>query len=164
MNGLRKTDWSEWTPAEKATLLFVIRDGRILLIHKKTGLGKGKINGPGGRIQPGELPIEAAIREVQEELLITPLDVQHAGTLRFAFADGYTLLGEVFKASDYKGVPTETNEAKPIWADVDSIPYEQMWSDDSLWMPLLLEGRKFHASFLYDGDTMLDSIVEEVSA
>ena len=37
-------DWANWVSDEHATLLFVVRDGEILLIHKKRGLGAGKIN------------------------------------------------------------------------------------------------------------------------
>jgi 8-oxo-dGTP diphosphatase len=46
--------------------LFVIRDGHILLIHKKRGLGAGKINGPGGRIDLGESPQECAVRKFKK--------------------------------------------------------------------------------------------------
>ena len=49
-------DWTQWTPQERATLLFVRRDGQVLLIRKKRGLGAGKINGPGGRLDNGETP------------------------------------------------------------------------------------------------------------
>lgn len=40
-----------------ATLMFVIDEarGEVLLIRKKRGLGAGKINGPGGKIDPGKL-------------------------------------------------------------------------------------------------------------
>ena len=47
-------DWSAWKPVDVATLCFVVRDGEILLIRKKRGLGAGKINGPGGRVEPGD--------------------------------------------------------------------------------------------------------------
>ena len=47
-------DWSTWQGEMLATLMFIIQDGRILLIEKKRGLGAGKINGPGGKIEPGE--------------------------------------------------------------------------------------------------------------
>ena len=65
-------DWSTWQPDDRATLLFVVHADRILLIEKKRGLGAGKINGPGGRIEPGESPRQAAVREVQEEVGVTP--------------------------------------------------------------------------------------------
>ena len=58
-------DWAAWKPTEYANLCFVMRDGKILLIRKKRGLGAGKINGPGGRLEPGETALAAAIRETQ---------------------------------------------------------------------------------------------------
>ena len=40
--------------------------GQVLLIRKKRGLGAGKINGPGGKLDPGETFAQTAVREVQE--------------------------------------------------------------------------------------------------
>jgi 8-oxo-dGTP diphosphatase len=154
-------DWKAWVPTEKATLLFVVRDHQILLINKKTGLGAGKINGPGGRIDPGETAMEGAVREVQEELCVTPSGVREAGELLFQFADGYALHGFVFTATGFAGSLCETGEAAPLWTPVDSIPYGKMWADDVLWLPLLLAGRRFRGCFIFDGDHMLDSRVEE---
>jgi len=154
-------DWASWVPTEKATLLFVLRDGQILLIHKKTGLGAGKINGPGGRIDPGETPRQCAIREVQEELCVTPTGVREGGELFFQFVDGYALYGVVFTGTGFQGELCETREAAPLWTPLDSIPYEKMWADDVLWLPLLLQGRSFRGHFIFDGDRMLDSRVQE---
>jgi 8-oxo-dGTP diphosphatase len=98
--------WPTWQPRDRATLLFVIKDGRILLIHKKRGLGQGKINGPGGRLEPGETPLQCAVREVREELLVDALHVRERGTLSFQFADGYSLFCTVFSADDLAGTPT----------------------------------------------------------
>ena len=164
MNGIprsvREIDWKTWIPTERATLLFVVRDGRILLIDKKTGLGAGKVNGPGGRIEPGETDQEAAIREVQEELCVTPTGVRPAGDLFFQFVDGYSLYGAVFRATGYTGDLCETREAAPRWTPIAAIPYERMWADDALWLPLMLEGTGFRGYFVFDGDRMLDSRVE----
>ena len=157
---LEEIDWPNWTPKERATLLFIRRDRRILLIHKKRGLGAGKINGPGGRLDPGETPVQAAVREVQEELLITPTGVRAVGELRFQFADGFSIHGYVFTASGYDGEPQETGEAVPVWCDIDRLPYERMWADDRVWMPLLLAGKTFAGKFLFDGDTMLGHEIE----
>jgi 8-oxo-dGTP diphosphatase len=152
---IAEVDWTSWEPQQRATLLFVIRDGEILLIHKKRGLGAGKINGPGGRIDDGETPLEGAIREVREELRVTPLGVRKCGELRFQFLDGLSIHGFVFTASDCDGEPAETPEAKPLWAALDAIPFERMWADDSLWFPLMLAGRNFDGRFLFDGDELL---------
>ena len=148
-------NWNNWIPEERATLLFVIKNGMILLIHKKKGLGAGKINGPGGRIEQGETAMEAAVREVQEELLITPLNVRPCGELCFQFVNGYSLQGYVFAADDFTGSPQETDEAAPLWQSLDSIPYNRMWADDKIWIPIMLRGEFFAGRFLFDEDTML---------
>ena len=118
-SSVREIDWSTWRPGEKATLLFVLSDGHILLIDKKTGLGAGKVNGPGGRIEPGETALQGAIREVQEELCVTPTGVREAGELYFQFVDGYSLHGTVFTATGFDGELCETREAAPRWTPLD---------------------------------------------
>ena len=156
-----EVDWARWNPTERATLLFVIRDGQVLLIHKKKGLGAGKINGPGGRLDPGETPRQAAIREVQEELLVTPTGVREAGELMFQFVDGFSIHGYVFTATDCDGEPQETGEAIPLWTPLGQIPFDRMWEDDRVWIPLMLAGRAFTGRFLFDGDRMLDYRLQE---
>ena len=37
------------------------------------------------------------------------------------------------------------------WFHHDSIPYDQMWVDDKLWYPLLLQGKSFNAFFMFQG-------------
>ena len=148
-------DWSSWTPRDRAVLTFVRREGRLLLILKKRGLGAGKYNGPGGRIEPGETPEAAAVRETQEELGVTPLGLAQAGRLRFAFADGYGIDCHVFTAREARGEAVETDEAVPFWCDEAAIPYGRMWSDDRIWLPLMLAGTPFEAWFAFEGDLML---------
>ncbi len=153
-------DWKNWDPKVRATLMFVIHEGRILLMHKKRGFGKGKINGPGGKIEPGETPLECAIRETQEEVCITPTGVEFAGELRFQFKDGNSIHGHVYTATGFQGEPGETDEADPLWCSIDELPYEHMWEDDPTWFPHMLEGRPFSARYLFDDERMLDAVVE----
>ncbi len=161
---VRDIDWVSWRAKDPATLVFVVKDRSILLIRKKRGLGAGKINAPGGRLEPGETPLEAAIRETREEVCITPLDLSYAGVNLFQFVDGYSIHVHVFKASDFEGDPKETDEATPLWASVDEIPYEEMWEDDRLWIPLVLEGVPFSGRYVFDGDRMLDHVLDRESA
>ena len=151
--------WNQWQPRERATLCFVIKDSQILLIRKKRGLGAGKINAPGGRIEPGEAPHECAVRETQEEVGITPHRVQSCGELHFQFIDGYSLHCTVFTADSFSGTLIETDEALPIWTAIDSIPYHEMWADDIHWLPGVIAGGSFRAYFHFDGDTMLSKHV-----
>jgi len=149
-------DWENWQPRERANLCFIVKDARILLIHKKRGLGAGKINGPGGKIEPGETALESAIRESQEEIGVTPLEIEERGVLRFQFTDGYSLHCTVFLAKDFTGELTETEEAVPIWFSTDAIPFAEMWEDDRHWLPQVLAGQRFQAWSLFEGDRMLE--------
>lgn len=149
-------DWPSWKAVDLATLLFIVRRGRILLIRKKRGLGAGKINGPGGRLEAGEEPHAGALREVEEEIRVKPRDVREHGELLFQFVDGYSIHVWVFRAEDLVGRPRETDEAVPHWFAIDEIPYSEMWEDDRIWLPVLLAGGRFKGCFVFDGDTMLD--------
>ena len=149
-------DWASWRAVDDATLVFVIRDARILLIRKKRGLGAGKINGPGGRREPGETFDDCAVREVREELGVTPLDVVKRGEQRFQFVDGYSTFVYVYRASGLDGLPVETDEAAPLWVGLDEIPFDEMWEDDRYWLPLVVAGRSFSGRWIFDGNRMLD--------
>jgi len=151
----QQIDWTNWEPRLRATLLFVMHDGRLLLIRKKRGLGAGKINAPGGRLDPGETPEQCAVRELQEEVGITARQVDQRGTLSFQFLDGLSLHVQVFVTREWEGEPRETEEATPLWTPVDQIPYDQMWEDDRLWLPQMLAGKRFQGRFLFDQDRLL---------
>ncbi len=155
-------DWDTWQAVDRATLLFVVRDDHILLIRKKRGLGAGKINGPGGRVEAGETWRQAAIREVVEEVCVVPDGVCDAGELRFQFVDGYSIHVRVFRADGYQGDPQKTSEATPLWFPVDSIPYAEMWEDDLLWLPLLLQRKRFSGRFVFAGDALIDHQLQTI--
>jgi len=153
-------DWESWVPDEHATLVFVLRPDQILLIHKRRGLGRGKITGPGGKLEPGETVAEGALRELREEVGLRAVDPERAGELYFQFSNDYKLRVTVFRVSDCKGEPITTDEAVPLWVARDQIPYARMWADDRLWIPLMLANTPFEGRFLFDGEQMLGHRIE----
>jgi 8-oxo-dGTP diphosphatase len=150
---------ADWVAVDEATLLFVVKAGRVLLIRKKRGLGAGKINGPGGKRDVQETLQACAHREINEELCITIDRSQYRGRLRFQFIDGYSLDVSVFVATDYQGQPTETEEAVPLWYALDAIPFDEMWDDDRLWLPSVLSGSTVDGRFVFDGDKLLSYVL-----
>jgi len=137
------TNWAIWQPRVRATLLFIVREGKILLIRKKRGFGAGKINGPGGNVDADETPLQSALRETFEKLGVTPLNTEQ----HFQFRDGHSLHCVVFLAPDFEGQPREIAEATPLWTSLDTIPYDEMWADARYWLPLLNSRRTFHRIF-----------------
>jgi len=150
-------DWTNWTPTLQATLMFIVDEarGEVLLIRKKRGLGQGKINGPGGKMDPGETPEQCAVRETQEELGVTALNPMKHGELWFDFTDGLKMRVHVFLAVGLEGEARETEEAVPMWTRLTLLPFDEMWEDDRYWLKeLLVERARFTGKFQFDGETM----------
>lgn len=163
-------DWSTWQAHNVATLIFMIRGQEVLLIRKLRGLGKGKINAPGGRQEPGETLEEAAIREAQEEVGMTPIEPRFRGVLRFHFVnrpadlgaspESYHLECHVFSTDRFEGEPRPSDEAIPMWVPLAELPYDEMWADDVLWCPLMLSGRTpFEGRFIFEDNAMKDVVL-----
>ena len=142
----------------EATLCFVVRDGQVLLIEKRRGLGEGWYNGPGGKLEAGETPRECAVREVREEVGIDvePEALTKAGELTFCQNGEKHTHCHVFRTDRFSGTPTSSAEAHPEWVDIPDVPYDQMWEDDRLWLPGVLKGKTVHGRFRFEGEGDLD--------
>jgi mutator protein MutT len=66
---------------------------------------------PGGKIEPGELAIVAAARELQEELGIEALSLSLYNTYS-TYVDGAEWVGYFFLCDNYKGIPTLSEPEK----------------------------------------------------
>jgi 8-oxo-dGTP diphosphatase len=161
---INNIDWQTWQPEQVATLMFVTRSGtaeeEVLLIRKKRGLGAGKINGPGGRIEAAETPLQCAVRETEEELCITPQNIRYAGELFFHAEDMPRIHAYVYVAKSFIGTPTETDEAIPLWTPVKSIPFDEMWEDDRLWLDAVLANQTVKGWFSFVEESLLDYRLE----
>ncbi len=126
------------------TLLFIIKDNKILLAEKLRGQGKGLYNGVGGKQQPDESLTQCLLRETKEEINVLPKDYRQVANIDFElFYKGEFTLEKmiVFIANDYQGTLSQSDEMRPVWFDIDKIPYEQMFADDILWLPQILNNK-----------------------
>jgi 8-oxo-dGTP diphosphatase/2-hydroxy-dATP diphosphatase len=118
---------------------------------KKRGFGAGRWNGFGGKVEPGETIAEAAARELFEEANVVANSLEELGVLDFKFVDATPDLEvHIFRATKFSGEPQETEEMRPQWFEIKDIPYDKMWADDILWLPLLIDGKKFKGEFVFD--------------
>lgn len=150
------------------TLVFVYTDRQILLGLKKRGFGVNKWNGFGGKVEPNESVVDAAVRELGEEccLSVKAEDLKNVGHLEFTF-EGEPIMMDVrvFTTNIYEGTPKETEEMAPKWYSYDEIPYDNMWPDDRYWLPYMLKGKPIFAKFHYKGyDTILNYKIDEVES
>lgn len=78
-----------------------VKDGKILVGVRKEGFASGLVCGPGGHIESGETPEQAAIRETQEEFGITPKNLLFLGNGPKEPDTGIT--SAVFLCTDWDG-------------------------------------------------------------
>lgn len=136
-----------------ATLVFLIKNDNILLAMKKRGFGEGRYNGIGGKVEPGETTEQAIIRETQEEIGVKLLKFEKMANIiydEFFKSKPEIVQVNVFIATKWSGKPIESEEMSPKWFKINNLPYDQMWSNDSLWIPKVIKGEKITAKFKLD--------------
>ncbi|MGE0793244.1 MAG: 8-oxo-dGTP diphosphatase [Candidatus Woesearchaeota archaeon] len=141
------------------TLIYCIKGEDVLLGMKKRGFAKGKLNGYGGKVESNEQITDAVIRELFEESSIeaNKEKLNKVAEIDFYFKDlpkekDWNQKVHVFFLKDWEGEPIETEEMKPFWCHYKEFPYEKMWIDDKYWLPLVFEGKKLKASFVFSGE------------
>lgn len=154
------------TNDKRRTLLFLVKNGEVLLAMKKRGFGAGRWNGVGGKFEPGETVEQALIRECQEEIGVTPKHFWQVAEHDFQeFHDGEQAHMHVYAyfCDEWEGEPTESEEMVPKWFTYDDVPYKTMWPDDEYWLPEVLAGKKVFCTFRLDEeDNIISHSVDAV--
>ena len=153
-----------------ATLVFLIKGNpvrKVLLGYKKAGFAQGKLNGFGGKVEPGETIERATVRELEEEagIRVAERDLAKVAHLTFVFPSmpDWDQIVHVFLARRWEGEPAESREMKPAWYKVSDIPFASMWQDDPHWLPRVLAGERVKAWFVFgsDNETVVEAQVDE---
>jgi 8-oxo-dGTP diphosphatase len=156
------TEETTFTPA---VVGYLVKEDKVLLgLRKKVSLGLGLnlIAGIGGKVgddvqYANETNDEALIREFNEEICVKPLEYKVTGRVRFIWVGRPQRNQDVtiYKITKWEGEPQETEAIKPSWFDIQSLPGEQMWKDNLIWVPQVLNDINVDAVFVYGEDEQL---------
>ncbi len=92
--------------------------GNVALIRKhRPDWQTGRLNGIGGQIEPGEIPLEAMRREFKEEANCDGLDWRNVGLV---WGSSYNLF--VFSARSRTARPSTMTDEEVAWYPVKNLP------------------------------------------
>jgi len=103
-----------------AAALLIDSQGRTLLVRKRDTLAFMQ---PGGKIDPGESPAQALVRELHEELglRVDPAQTIHLGRFSAPAANepGFEVQAELFRVECHESVVPAAEIEEVIWLAID---------------------------------------------
>lgn len=153
-----------------ATLAYLIHNQEVLLLYrnkKANDFHAGKFIGIGGRLEPGETPLECMLRELREETgyTLTANEIMFRGYIYFDEINrdkvnedlpAFNWLVFLYSASVSIKKTINNPEGELRWYNIEDIPYDKMWSGDKIFTPKLLHTEDIlEAKFLYHGEQIV---------
>lgn len=144
-----------------ATLALIIQDGKLLLgrkIRKGADIGEATLNGPGGKVDPGQTLFACLATEVYDEVGLTVLeeDTEEIAIVTFHNGKRSVWRVHVYLVFAFTGNPRDSDEmvvpAGGWWYRFDTLPFDQMLASDHEWIPRALMGLHFRAHVYQNAD------------
>ena len=93
------------------------RDGRILIAQRKrTGQHPLKWEFPGGKVEPGEIPENGLVRELEEELGIRARIGDEIGRYEFQYQGRWPIMLMFYRVTEFSGEPKNLAFEQILWA------------------------------------------------
>ena len=126
---------SENMPIQVSALLVTRNNnGKIIEILNVLAHNKDTYGFPGGKLEANESPEEAVIRETEEELGVTPNNVEYLEKHEGVTPEGRSIVMHVFTGNVSENI-TPTNEI----AELHWLSYEQMVASRDLLTPMTIK-------------------------
>ena len=154
---------------ENTTLGYLIRDGKLLMLHrvkKENDVNKDKWIGVGGHVEEGESPEDCIAREIREETGYIADDLGFRGIVTFTYRD-VTEFMYLFTVPEFHDPcnevidmdnPPECDEGELCWVTWDEIYDLPIWEGDRIFLKLLQDDSPFFSlKLIYDNEGRLIS-------
>jgi len=104
-----------------STLCYLVKDGRLLMLRRRKEPFSNHWTAPGGKLEAGETPAQAVVREMREEtgLAVSGLTLRAVCSERGG--EAYDWLLFVFRATDCEGTIQPSDEGELRWLPLDEL-------------------------------------------
>lgn len=103
----------------EAAVMLIVKDGLILSISRRDDPTKFGL--PGGKLEPGELPAQAAVRETLEETGVIVNVCTEIFRREEKTSNGEVFYTYCYYADDWSGTPENSEEGIVKWLTVEEL-------------------------------------------
>ncbi|WP_049975874.1 8-oxo-dGTP diphosphatase [Azospirillum sp. B506] len=154
-------------PPVLVTLVYVVRDGKMLLMKRRRPPFAGHWVAPGGKVESHESPYDGARRELQEETGLLAGALSLRGIVReVSTRPDWQWLIFLFRAHALSGaVAGDGREGELSWWAPGDLGNLLLPESDRIFLPHVLGSAPgvYHATFRYDDDLALVDVIEHPS-
>lgn len=145
------------------TLVYVLRDGQVLMLYRRKAPNLGLWIAPGGKVEAAESPFECARRELCEETGLVAQDLIFRGLVAETAPRGdWQWLHHLFVTTDFTGeLRSDEREGDLRWWPVAEVPRLPIPQADAIFYPHIIDlALPFYAARMhYDADLRLVEVI-----
>jgi 8-oxo-dGTP diphosphatase len=149
---------------KKVATICVLKNGdHFLLLKRAKEPNKGLYTPLGGKLDPFETPLNAAIRETWEESGIKVNNMEFRGILTETSPGDYNWISYVYLAEIEKQFTAQSDEGSLEWMHVDDLLKIPTPKTDIYIYKSLIKGSKFIFNAEYNEDLELQLMINELT-
>lgn len=149
------------------TLCYLRKNNEFLMLHrtkKKQDVNAGKWIGVGGKLEAGETPYQAMIREIEEETGYLPEQCEFRGIVVFCYNDNPPEKMYLYTCDRFSGEMRECPEGDLKWIPEEDLFDLNLWEGDKIFIELIrTESAPFHLTLMYHDDALIDHVLRPFS-